>query len=110
MLFNPNWKKPKSEINPHTLEGFIAWLEKQPRDRTYNYFSGTDCLIAQYYKAQGYRLVIVGRAGFSHGGIFRKRTRYDDVMDDAAVYGRGTIGGALDAAKSIMKGETEYAL
>lgn len=43
--------KPEPEFG--TLDHLIAWLEKQPGDLTYDWFSTRNCLMCQYGKACG---------------------------------------------------------
>ena len=48
MLYDPRHDAPK----PRTLAHFIAWLEQQPADTTYNFINGFDCLFERYLRAQ----------------------------------------------------------
>jgi hypothetical protein len=51
MLYDPKWEV-KSETKPSLL-GFIAWLEVQPPDDTYDYAMPHECALAQYYATLG---------------------------------------------------------
>lgn len=45
------WLKPEGETkeaNPFTLDALIAWLEKQPAEKTYNIFDASRCLFGQF--------------------------------------------------------------
>jgi hypothetical protein len=57
MLQNPNWDKPEQKTETEhpfmSIEHFIAWLEKQPGDRRYEYFSPYHCPIGKYCRANG---------------------------------------------------------
>lgn len=53
MLYDKRWEKPEIKADPFSLENLIAWLEKQPHQKEYNYCDPTDCLIGQYLKSQG---------------------------------------------------------
>ena len=53
MLYDPNWGKL------FHLDDLIDWLRTQPKNKTYNYEDGTDCLLAQYFRAKGYVAVDV---------------------------------------------------
>lgn len=57
MLYNEAWSKSKVEVkaDPFSLESIIAWGEKQPADRNYNWVS-SDCYLCQYLKANGYKV------------------------------------------------------
>jgi len=51
MLYNRDWDKiAKPDI---TIENLIAWLEKQPCEKGYNYWSPNDCLLDQWIKSIG---------------------------------------------------------
>jgi hypothetical protein len=52
MLYDPKWNKKEADTKPN-LQGFIAWLEQQDPDTTYNYWSWDSCAIAQYMKSIG---------------------------------------------------------
>lgn len=59
MLFDPKWEKPEVKADPFSLESLIAWLEKQPADRTYDFCQPSSCLIAEYLKARGEKNIIL---------------------------------------------------
>jgi hypothetical protein len=44
MLYNPSWSEP------FTMPHFVAWMERHPREETYNYQNCEGCLVAQYYR------------------------------------------------------------
>ena len=46
MLYDPKWNKI-------SLDGFIAWLKKQPQDETFDYVPADNCAIGQYCKSVG---------------------------------------------------------
>lgn len=53
MLYDPKWEvKVKPDV--YSLEGLIAWLEKQPADKKYNWASTNSCLCSQYFVGGGY--------------------------------------------------------
>lgn len=66
MLFDPKWEAG-TKADPLSLAGLIAWLEKQPADRSYNYDCTGSCLIAQYLTAQGFAIYSVGPFDFYFG-------------------------------------------
>jgi hypothetical protein len=47
MLFDPKWHKPAS------IYSLIAWLERQPADKPYEWTSEGNCGAAQYLIAHG---------------------------------------------------------
>ena len=46
MLYDPKWEVPVKQ--EPSLQGFIAWLERQDPKQRYNYFSAGKCAWAQY--------------------------------------------------------------
>ena len=40
--------------DPFTLASFIAWLEKQPSDKQYDWFNISTCVVRQYLRAKGF--------------------------------------------------------
>jgi len=50
MLYSPGWEHKVA--NPFTMEGLIAWLEKMPRAKGYDYVNSSGaCLYGQYLAA-----------------------------------------------------------
>lgn len=45
MLYDPKWEV---KADPLTLDGLIAWLEKQPADAGYDFCEIGKCLLAQW--------------------------------------------------------------
>jgi hypothetical protein len=37
MLYDKRWEKPEVKADPLTLESLIAWLEKQPSHKKYDF-------------------------------------------------------------------------
>jgi len=53
MLYDPKWEAP-TKANPFTLPSLIAWLEKQPALKTFNFGNCTgECLYGQYMASVG---------------------------------------------------------
>jgi hypothetical protein len=52
MLYNPNWSK--QAIDPFALDTLIEWLKKKHPRVKYVYHSCNDCMLAQYFHANGY--------------------------------------------------------
>jgi hypothetical protein len=46
MLHNPAWDKP-------SLEGFRVWLEKQPKEKVFEYSDSRICAVGQYFQSLG---------------------------------------------------------
>lgn len=50
MLYDPKWEKPADVFS---LESLIAWLEKQPADKEYDWSRAGSCLLGQWCEAHG---------------------------------------------------------
>lgn len=50
MFFDEQVSKPKVDV--FSLEGLIAWLEKQPAGKRYDWHDPAHCLIAQWLAAE----------------------------------------------------------
>jgi len=37
MLYDPNWKKPETKTDPHSLEAFAAWLATKDPNESYSF-------------------------------------------------------------------------
>jgi hypothetical protein len=94
MLYDPKWQK-KPDV--HSVAGLIAWLETQDPQQRYVYSSPGACLCAQYYRAMGYRFVLVTPESFCHGFLWSHVL--PDGFNQIAVYGEPTFGAALQRAR-----------
>lgn len=63
MLYDPKWELKN---DPFALESLIAWLERQNQREEYCYSSTGDCLLARYFKEQGFINVIMAAKFFYH--------------------------------------------
>lgn len=68
MLYDKRWDKklPVTKAKPMTLPHLINWLKTKPADETYDYGEPSNCLIAQYLRAQGYRLAYCSSVTYTH--------------------------------------------
>lgn len=55
MLFNPKWdKRAETKADPFDIRTLLAWLEKQPAKRRYDWGNCKgECLFGQYMAAHG---------------------------------------------------------
>jgi hypothetical protein len=79
---------PEPKHDPFTLESLVAWLERQPKDGTYDFFKWDRCLLAQWlqsvdtnaglakqavngfeYECNGRRLDLTGMAYIARGSF-----------------------------------------
>jgi hypothetical protein len=98
MLFNPKWKV-QTKPDVFSLEGLIAWLEKQPAERTYCFEDNGGCLLAQYYLSQGYSQVGIGGTSVTLDGKYRQMP---DAFSDIPADHPRTFGGALSRARAAL--------
>ncbi|MEH2501198.1 hypothetical protein V1290_000009 [Bradyrhizobium sp. AZCC 1578] len=114
MLYDPKWATIfEVKADPFSLESLIAWLEKQPADKTYDYGCNGHCLLAQYFTAMGFKDVCVGGTHFDHRRDGRRAfvcipQNFGDIaIDRHSIFGNGTdrkdrtFGGALKRARYL---------
>ena len=100
MLYHPKWAETKAD--PFELSTLIAWLEKQPTEKTYCFMDNGGCLLAQYFTEQGFKEVSMGGTHIVHGP---NRGDYQDLpphMSSIAVGNPRTFGAALKRARSAL--------
>lgn len=105
MLYDPKWNETTTKPDVFSLQGLIAWLEKQPADRVYCYADTGHCLLAQYFVASGFGPeVAVGAGNFSErvNGRWGRCRHYSDALDDIAVKKPRTFGAALERARKAV--------
>src|SRR5690348_9601919 len=64
MLYDDKRWAPKADA--FVVATLIGWLEAKPAGATYSYTTPTQCLLAEYFTAQGYRKVRILGDGFGH--------------------------------------------
>lgn len=96
-------KQPEQKADPFSLESLIAWLEKQPAGRTYNFWDGTlmgnchgACLLHQYLVAQGLPKILYPQIASI------KKLEWDkELQHFVASPTPQTFGAALDRARAL---------
>lgn len=103
MLYDPKCEKTETKSDPFALGTLIAWLEKQPAHRAYNYNCNGHCLLAQYFTAQGFEKVCVGGSFFCTANTTHDLpAHFNDIAVDAMHSPRRlTFGAALERARAI---------
>jgi hypothetical protein len=105
MLYNPKWE---TKPDVFSLQGLIAWLEKQPADKEYCYTSNGHCLIAQYLTHHGYQNVYVRGCGiwYANGasGHLPDMARIANPIAMVHPNESSTFGGALERAYALETG------
>ncbi len=97
MLYDPKWEiATKPDI--YALPTLIAWLEKQPAQKSYCYGDTGGCLLHQYLSANGCRSVLMGGTYFIHEG---GQGKLPYGFNDTAVGRPRTFGAALARAREF---------
>lgn len=92
MLYDKRWDKTETKPDVFSLEGLIAWLEKQPADEAYNYSDlRGECVICQYLTAHGEPY------GLGYGHFLTPLLRIDIAAGRTQ-----TFGAALDRARKAL--------
>lgn len=92
MPYDKRWDR-QTKADPFSLEGLIAWLEKQPADKTYNFSNCQGlCLLSQYLTASGKKW------GFDYGPLIEKAPAVEPV----AMTEPWTFGAALERARKAQ--------
>lgn len=100
MLNNTAWDKPKITPQESIFSNarLVAWLEKKPRDGTYDYTSGCSCLIAQYLGEMGMD-VSVGATTYNCGFAYHPLPANWNYV---AATNDWTYGAALERARCVF--------
>lgn len=98
MLYDKRWdKQVETKADPFSLESLIAWLEKQPAKKKYDYFDCRGrCLFGQYAAAtmdMSWMNVVV-LEGHKH--------EFKLLAYDIACQKPYTFGAALERARAVM--------
>lgn len=86
--------------DPFKLETLIAWAEKQPADKRYDYWCNR-CYFGQYFEAHGHQVRMVGTASvtFNDGETRHFPAGFFDVAFEAP----HTFGAALERARKLSQ-------
>jgi len=99
MLYDPKWEQ-QTKADPLSLESLIAWLEKQPADGEYDYTDPLNCLMCQYFSAQGLSVRDAGPrdVALTDGNVIYIPSTFYNVAngDDRS------MGGALARARDLL--------
>lgn len=91
--------------NPLSLEGLIAWLEKQPAETTYHYMNTDDCLFCRYLRVCGFPLNSMG-GDYWRDNDGNKHALPKELQE--VPLGATTYGAALERARQLaMSGGAE---
>lgn len=99
MLYDKRWDA-KVKADPHTLESLIAWLEKQPAAKRYQFMNCSGrCLYGQYLEAMGHSYEAETKLWSGRRYLFRSFV-YEEI---AGLY-PCTFGAALARARALTPG------
>jgi hypothetical protein len=104
-------KALETEPDAFELESLIAWLEKQPARKTYDYVEPFGCLLYQYFKAMKLPIISIGPyyyrthkvggfGGFGHPSLSHDEYLLPHSFHEIAYIRPHTFGAALKRAKS----------
>lgn len=104
MLNRIEWDKSKVQADVFSLDGLIAWLEKQPAERVYDWHDIEGCLMFQYFRASGFKMSYCGATQFTHRRgfwIFAKfvHEKVSRALTDVSAQGPHSFGAALERAR-----------
>jgi hypothetical protein len=98
MLYNPEWEV-EVKADPFSTVSLIAWLEKQPADRAYDYCYPDTCVIAQYLQSQGVEQYTIDDRELDKLGWHNIAQHRDYEIGETQDW---TFGGALKRARAAM--------
>jgi hypothetical protein len=91
MLFDPKWE---TKTDTWAMPSFVAWLENQPPEKTYNWLDCRGaCLISQYMTANGIE--------WYDEGLLLYSSHVPEEFKTVAVRHPRTFGAALHRARNI---------
>jgi len=99
MLYDPNWAPVETKPDVFSLDGLIAWLETRSVDGIYCYTDSGNCLLCQYFTANGFQGIALDAFGFSHDG-WNTEVRYPSIFNEVAIQHPRTFGAALERARA----------
>ena len=101
MLYDKRWDKPEVKADPFSLESLIAWAEKQPADKHYDFWCN-QCYLGQYFEAHGFEVVSIGTGTVLFRGSTGRMTLppHFNAIAEATPH---TFGAALARARAIRR-------
>lgn len=102
MLFDPRH-------DMRSVNALRDWIGRQPQDKTYNYSSCSDCLLAQYFREKtGQRVTVSASSVYMHGRMEPLPPHFNKIAagDPTSLYA-STFSGALERADKVL--EAQYA-
>lgn len=100
MFFDPKWRSRQDAL---TRKALVAWLETKPADRRYCYHSNGHCLLATFFRAAGFKRIVVEPDRFSHAESFGHPVKLPRSFILIAALRPHTYGAALDRARNSVR-------
>lgn len=113
MLYREEWSRPRFNPanDPMDVRSLVAWLETKDPAEPYDWNNGRHCLMAQYMRAHGFRLIAMGAMSFSYWkpGFFARLfmrvggKRLPPGFNRIAQEHPRNFGAALDRARELQR-------
>jgi hypothetical protein len=101
MLYDPKWEiQTKPDV--FSLESLIAWLEKQPAGRKYDWYDINSCMVCQYLDDVCAKPDHPGSDDFPRVHSLDKVFIDPDEYHAVGLYGSWTFGAALSRARAAL--------
>jgi len=100
MLYNKDWEKTHIKADPFSLESLIAWAEKQPTDKEYDFWCN-ECYLGQYFEDHGFKINMIGTGTVTFSdSTCRELPRHFNRIAQTTPH---TFGAALERARKIAE-------
>jgi predicted metalloendopeptidase len=110
MLYDPKWEV-KTTTDPLSLESLIAWLEKQPADKDYDWNDMQTCMLGQWLSTLYLSVEFPARNLDPYKYVLNGSCTNLDHFDDIASMEPHTFGAALGRAYEMQHfGQVQPAL
>lgn len=100
MLYDKRWDKTEAKPDVFSLEGLIAWLEKQSPANSYCFFNNGGCLLHQYFTASAVDIDWVG--GYTYTLKGQPSEPLPEPFEDISADYPHTFGAALERARAAL--------
>lgn len=105
MLYDPKWEV---KADPFDLRALIAWLEKQPANKTYDFYCAGECMVGQWVKSIDPDATTARDLGWGssfyyvHGKVVDLGSFVDIANSEECKF---TFGAALKRAQRALRGQ-----
>ena len=95
---------PEPKHDPFTLESLVAWAEKQPTHKRYDFWCDR-CYLGQYFEAHGYQIDMIGCGTVTFAG--HKTKNLPPFFNSIAMSQPHTFGAALTRARAALTSQNK---